>query len=278
MRMMMTLACATALASLGLACPALADHYDGNEVTAETEAAPTTLKRMYRGTTVCTAPDGSTCGTDYWTTMLHADGTRVTQIASETARAGEVRHVTIVVEADGTMREAFMHNRASEGEIGSAYVVQTAGGFEQAVRNGSGLEVPAEGIATSTVASETPLSARTIGTGPAVSDGLHFLHYDMAAGGDQAHEVFWMGGSFGGTMAGSVRPTTYTFVGEEAIPMPQGYDIVTEHFRMSSGSEIWLTKDSRIVVRADVRFGPTPAMRYELMELNVTPIGPQTAP
>lgn len=268
MRMMLSIALGTLSTALALPSPAFADHH---------EAAPTTLIRMYRSTTACTGPSGSSCGTDYWTTMLHADGTRVMQIASETARAGEVRHATIVVEADGTMREAFMHNRAPEAELGSSYVVQTEDGVAQAYRNGGGLEAISDGIETSLVPSETPLAAQTIGTGPAVSDGLHFLHYDIAAGGDQAHEVFWMGGSFGGTMAGSVRPSTYAYIGEQSIPMPQGYDIVTEHFRMSSGSEIWLTKDSRIVVRADVRFGPSPAMRYELMELNVTPLGPQPA-
>ena len=248
----------------------------GNVAAAETHEAAksdTNLQRLYRGTTVCTASDGKNCGADYWNLFIHKDGSRVLQIASETARAGEVRHATIVIEADGIAHEAFMHNRSMSEALGSSYVLQTDEGVDQAVRTTKALKTPTDGIELSSVASDNIQKMRSIGTGPVVADGAHFFNYDLEAAGDQAREVFWMGGSYGGTMAGSFRPTTYTLVGEESITMPQGYDIPTEHFRMASGSEVWLTKGSRIVVRADVRFGPGPALRYELTELNVTPLG-----
>lgn len=251
-----------------------------NVAAAETHEAAesdTNLQRLYRGTTVCTAPDGKNCGADYWSLFIHKDGSRVLQVASETARAGEVRHATIVSEADGIAHEAFMHNRSMSEALGSSYVLQTDEGVDQAVHTTNALKTPTDDIELSSVASEKTPEHRSIGTGPVVADGLHFFNYDMEAAGDQAREVFWMGGSFGGTMAGSFRPTTYTLVGEESIAMPQGYDIPTDHFRMASGSEVWLTKGSRIVVRADVRFGPGPALRYELTELNVTPLGPTPA-
>jgi len=251
-----------------------------NVAAAETHEAAesaTNLQRLYRGTTVCTAPDGKNCGADYWSLFIHKDGSRVLQVASETARAGEVRHATIVIEADGIAHEAFMHNRSMSEALGSSYVLQTDEGVGQAVHTTNALKTPTDGIELSSVASEKTPEHRSIGTGPVVADGSHFFNYDMEAAGDQAREVFWMGGSFGGTMAGSFRPTTYTLVGEESIAMPQGYDIPTDHFRMASGSEVWLTKGSRIVVRADVRFGPGPALRYELTELNVTPLGPTPA-
>lgn len=234
---------------------------------------PTTLKRMYSGTTVCTAENGTPCGTDFWSMYLHADGSRVIHIASETARAGEVRHATIVVDADGIPGEAFMHNRSKTEALGSSYVLQTQTGVDQTIHNDTGLKAETDALSVSSTASDKPESMRSIGTGPIVADGLHFYNYDVDKGGEQPHEVFWMGGSYGGTMAGGFRPTTYTFLGEEAIAMPQGYNITTNHFRMSSGSELWLTQDSRIVVRADVRFGPSPVLRYELKELKVTPIG-----
>ena len=236
-------------------------------------AETTTLQRSYRGKMVCTAPDGTNCGTDHWSVFLHRDGTRVMNVASETARAGEVRHAMIVIEADGTTSQAFMHNRSKSEALGSSYVLQTADGVDQAIHNGSGLGAEDEGIQLSSVESDAPIEDRTIGTGPAAADGTHFLNFDAESAGGQPHNVFWMGGTFGGTMAGVFRPSTYTLLGEETIAMPQGYDIVTEHFKMASGSEIWLTKDSKIVVRADVRFGPSPALRYELKELHVTPLG-----
>lgn len=235
----------------------------------------TTLKRLYRGTTVCTAPDGESCGTDHWSLFLHADGSRVMQITSETARAGEVRHATIVVEADGVVHEAFMHNRSKSEPIGSTYVLQTDDGINQAIHNNTGQKMPSSGIELSAVASPNAQQDRTIATGPSAADGLNFFNYNAEKAGEQPKEVFWMGASFAGTMAGTFRDTSYTLLGEESISMPQGYDIVTEHFRMASGSEIWLTKGSRMVVRADVRFGPGPALRYELTELHVTALGPQ---
>lgn len=268
------------LASLGSGCVAVAQTTAAKpaetaEQTDKTVKSETTLQRLYRGTTVCTAPDGKNCGTDHWSLFLHKDGSRVMQVASETARAGEVRHATVVIEADGVVHEAFMHNRSRTEALGSSYVLQTKEGIDQVVHNGKGLKTPSNGLELSSVASENAQQGRSIGTGPAATDGLHFFNYDIEKAGDQPKEVFWLGGTFGGTMAGSFRPTTYTLLGEESISMPQGYDIMTEHFRMASGSEIWLTKGSRIVVRADVRFGPTPALRYELTELKVTPLGPK---
>lgn len=262
------------LIALGGGSAAVAKTDDTAKAATSAESA-TTLKRLYRGTTVCTAPDGENCGTDHWSLFLHADGSRVMQIASETARASEVRHATIVVEADGIVHEAFMHNRSKTEALGSTYVLQTDSGINQAVHNGPGQKTPSTGIELSAAASQTPQSGRTIATGPSAADGLNFFNYDNETAGEQPMEVFWMGGSFVGTMAGTFRPTSYTLLGEESISMPQGYDILTEHFRMASGSEIWLTKGSRMVVRADVRFGPGPALRYELTELHVTPLGPQ---
>lgn len=262
------------LVTVGTGCVAVAKTAEA-AAPVKAPQSETTLQRLYRGTTVCTAPDGKNCGTDHWNLFLHKDGSRVMQVTSETARAGEVRHATIVIEADGVIHEAFMHNRSKTEALGSSYVLQTKDGIDQAVHNGKGLKTHSNGIELSSVASQNSGVASSIGTGPAVTDGLHFFNYDTEKAGDQPREVYWMGGSFGGTMAGTFRSTKYTLLGEEAIPMPEGYDIMTEHFRMASGSEIWLTKGSRIVVRADVRFGPGPGLRYELTELKVTPLGPQ---
>ncbi|MEP0189913.1 MAG: hypothetical protein ABJP70_00425 [Erythrobacter sp.] len=238
--------------------------------TPEAALPPTsTLLRHYQGTTVCTAPDGSHCGTDYWSMYRHKDGSRVIHVASETARAGEVRHASIVIEAGGVVGEAFMHNRSPSEALGSTYVFQTDEGVEQAINNNVGLGKTG-GVELSKVESDRPRISRSISVGPAASDGIHFFNVRPKAGEGQEHQVFWMGGSFGGSMAGVFRSTTYTSMGEEAITMPQGYDIPTDHYKMASGSEVWLTKDSRIVVRADVRFGPGPAMRYELKDLKVT--------
>ncbi len=263
--------CTAAVAQTEAATPSSA--VETPAAKAAVEAAPSsTLQRVYRGKTVCTASDGSNCGTDHWTMFLHQDGSRVMQVASETSRAGEVRHATIIVEADGVIGEAFMHNRSPTQALGSSYVLHSAEGVDQAFHNGPGLSEESDGITVASLPSTNAKETRSIGTGPVAADGFHFLQYDMDKAGDQPREVFWMGGSYGGTLSGSYRPSTYTFVGEEKIKMPEGYDITTDHFRMASGSEVWLTQGSRIVVRADVRFGPSPALKYKLVELKVTPL------
>lgn len=270
------LASAMTLTSLS-GCASTATAQDGQtaDTTQVVELPQTTLQRHYRGTLECTAEDGSNCGAEYWSMFLHVDGSRVLQIASETARAGEVRHAMIVVGADEGIDEAFMHNRSRADALGSTFVLQSDDGVDQAIHNNTGLTPESQGIEVSSVENEVLQNDRTIGTGPVSADGLHFLGYDVEQAGDQPNQVFWMGGTFGGTMAGVYRQSSYSLIGEEAIAMPQGYEIMTDHFRMSSGTEIWLTKDSRIVVRADVRFGPSPVLRYQLRELEVTVLGGQ---
>lgn len=239
-----------------------------------TESPATTISRVLRGETVCTDnSQGETknCGADNWVMYVHTDGSRTMHVASETSRNGEVRHALIVVDASGKLRESFMHNRSRNGAIGSTFVTLTENRASAASNDvGSGSLAP--GIELSEI--ETTEPANSLSAGPASADGLHFLQYDFEKAGEQARNIYWMGGSRQGTMVGSFRTTTHTYIGETKITMPSGEDAIVDLFRMSSGTEVWLTKEDRVVVRMDVKFGNISGSRFDLTDFEVTETTP----
>ena len=139
----------------GCASVATAQEEHNSTPAQVSELPQTTLQRHYRGTMGCTAEDGSNCGAEHWSMFLHADGSRVLHIASETARAGEVRHAMIVVGADEVIDEAFMHNRSRTDSLGSTFVLQSDEGVDQAIHNATGLTPDSQGIEVSSVEKET---------------------------------------------------------------------------------------------------------------------------
>jgi hypothetical protein len=243
---------------------------------AEDDAVPVaaghTIVKLLRGKTVCTdsSPNSQSCGSDHWTVYVHSDGSRAMHVTSETARNGEVRHALIIVDADGTPHEAFMHNRSETGALGSTFVVLKEFTAETAI-NDVGLGAPEHGIDRADI--ETPEPAHSLSTGPASADGLHFLRYDFVKAGEQSRNVYWMGGSRQGSMLGSFRPTSHTYLGEATLTLPNGEDVRVDHFRMLSGTEAWLTKEDRMVVRMDLKFGNISGSRYDLIEYDIIEFG-----
>lgn len=231
---------------------------------AQDQETQRTVVKILRGKTVCTdtSKNDAICGTEHWSVYVHSDGSRAMHVASETSRNGEVRHAMIVVDPNGTPTEAFMHNRGRTGAIGSTFVDLKPEGVDAAIKNTS-----FDDIGNVTVKNiEATSTPNSVSAGPASADGLHFLKYDFDGGTEQPRNVYWMGGSRMGSMAGSFRPTTHTYLGEAEISLPNEDRITVDHFSMASGTEVWLTKEDRVVVRMDVKFGNISGTRYRLTE------------
>lgn len=237
------------------------------------ETSGTTITKILRGKTVCAGIINreQICGIEHWSVYVHQDGSRTMHVASETMRNEEVRHALITVDADGTPHEAFMHNRAKTGAIGSSFAVLSEESVETAV-NDSEFGSDKKTLTIANVEAST--SADSLSTGPASADGLHFLKYDFETAGEQPRNVYWMAGSRQGTMMGSFRPTTLEYLGEVVLKLPDGKPTTTDHFRMMTGTEIWLTKMDRVVVRMEPKFGNISGTRYDLTEYEIIAVGP----
>ena len=164
------------------------------EQSAQTPQEPSgaTITKILRGKTVCTGIlyRDQICGIEHWSVYVHQDGFRTMHVASETMRNEEVRHALIIVSADGRPHEAFMHNRAKTGAIGSSFAVLSDGSVETAV-NDSGFGSDKKTIAIANV--EKSASVDSLSTGPASADGLLFLKYDFEAAGEQPRNIYWKG-------------------------------------------------------------------------------------
>lgn len=233
----------------------------------------TPISKILRGKTVCTiiSNPADICGIEYWSLYIHQDGSRTMHIASETVRNSEVRHAIVNVTPDGTPHEAFMHNRTVTADLGSTYVKLRKRTVDVTI-NDSGFEsAPDELVMTEVHSAET---VNAVSSGPASADGLQFLKYDFGQSGEQPQHIYWVGGSRPGTMVGSVRPTTHAHLGEVILTLPTGRDMPTDHFRMATGTEIWVSKDHRMVVRLEPKFGGISGTRYDMTEYEIIAVGP----
>lgn len=249
--------------------PALSQQVKGNEGAVTSAPTKHTIVKIIRGKTICSGiiNRDQICGIEHWSVYVHRDGSRTMHVASETMRNEEARHALITVDASGSMYEAFMHNRAKSGAIGSGFALLGEKSADIAI-NDSGFSPDKRNLTIAKV--NAPATADSLSTGPASADGLHFLEYDFETAGEQPRSIYWMGGSRQGTMKGSFRPTTLEYLGEAELKLPDGKATITDHFRMMTGTEIWLTKEDRVVVRMDPKFGNIAATRYELTEYEVT--------
>ena len=230
------------------------------------------IVKIIRGTTECREPskDNAPCATEYWTMYVHADGNRYMHVVSDNMRAGQARHAMVWIDPKGDTREGYLNTWTKNGVIGSAYVVK---GEETVDVAASDLmfERADEGMIREDV--EAFYQLDSIGVGPASADGLHFLHYDFDAPGEQPHGVYWMGGTRHDTMVGVVSLSEYTYLGEEEITIADGKTFTADTFEMLSGTKVWLTKEDRILLRMDLVFGNLEGSVFELTSLDITEVG-----
>ena len=201
---------------------------------------------------------------------VHSDGSRYMHVAGESYRAGEARHAMVWVEPGGGIREAFMHNWSRKGSLGAAYVVLKDQSADVAASDRA-FERAKEGMIKENV--EAFDKVDSIGVGPASADGLHFLTFDFSKPKEQPHGVYWMGGSRHGTMVGNFVTSEYTYLGEVKTKLPDGTSITADHFRMLSGTEVWVTKEDRVMLRMDLKFGEVTGSRFDLVDYSATTVG-----
>ena len=230
------------------------------------------IVKVLRGTTQCHEPlkNNAPCASEYWSMYVHDDGSRYIHVVSDNFRAGEARHAMLWVDAEGTTREAFMNNWSRQGVLGSAYVVKKEEGVSVAA---SDLMFPRanEGLFIEEVEAFDRIDS--LGVGPASADGMHFLKYDFSAPGEQPHGIYWMGGSRHETMVGNIVTSEYTYLGEEEFKLADGETLIADHFSMISGTEVWLTKEDRAMLKMDLKFGDVTGSIFETVTLDILEIG-----
>lgn len=250
----------TGVGSVSLSGLAIAEEYGAG------------IAKVIRGKTECrdTNENNAPCGVEHWTMYVHTNGQRYLHVISTSERFNETRHAMVRVGAQNHVKEAFMSNVNGSGILGSTYVVlqglgahvtATDSGFE-----GSSGEPKTEYI-------EAFDAADSIGTGPNSGDGLHFLDYDYAGPGEQPHSFYWAGGSRQGTVVGGFVTSEYTFLGKTKLTLADGQQVPANHFRMLSGTEIWLTDPDCGILRMSLKFGPGVGLEFETTELEITTSG-----
>ncbi len=241
------------------------------ELVAPGERAPG-IAKILRGTTECREPalDNAPCATEYWTMYVHTDGSRYMHVVSDNIRAGEARHAMVWVDPDGETREAYLNTWSTSGVIGSAYVVKREDSTDVAASD-IAFERASEGMIVENVEAFDRLDS--IGVGPASADGLHFLNYDFDAPGEQPHGIYWMGGSRHETMVGNIVTSEYTYLGEEELTLRDGTTVTADRFRMISGTEVWLTKEDRAMLKMDLKFGDVDGSIFETVSLDIATPG-----
>lgn len=227
------------------------------------------VSKVIEGRTICrdTNDDNAICGVERWTMYVHNNGARYLHVIASSNTFDETRHAMIRVDAENHVREAFMSNVAGGGVLGSTYVVL----------QGLGAHVSATDIGFDGATGEPKTeyveafdAADSIGMGPNSGDGLHFLDYNYEAPGEQPHSVYWAGGSRQGTMVGGFVTSEYTFLGQEELTLADGQKILANHFRMLSGTEIWLTDPDCGILKMSLNFGPGVGLEFETTRLIIT--------
>lgn len=234
----------------------------------KSEEAGAGIAKVVQGKTVCrdTNRENAICGVERWTMYVHNNGIRYLHVISSSDTFDETRHAMIRVGADNHVKEAFMSNVAGGGVLGSTYIVL----------QGLGARVTATDIGFESASGEPKTEfvksfevADSIGTGPNSGDGLHFLNYDYDSPGEQPHSVYWAGGSRQGTMVGGFVTSEYTFLGKEDLALADGQTVTANHFRMLSGTEIWLTDPDCGILKMTLNFGPGVGLEFETTELEI---------
>lgn len=248
---------------LGLAFPASAEQTSGSSA----------IEKIVRGTTVCrdTKNDNAYCGADYWMMSVHENGYRVFTVASDQRAQNETRHATLWVDEMNRARESYAVSIVNGTLAGSSYV-HLDGAMADVTVNDAGIPDTPPGIRHQVIESFEP--ENSLGTEPASADGLHFLDYDLEAGGPQPHSVYWYGGIDQGGMAGGFVTSEYEYLGAEDVELADGKIIPAYHFRMISGSEVWIGQEDYIMLRMELRFATVSGLVYETTELEVIPVGP----
>lgn len=230
------------------------------------------ILKILRGTTECREPakDDAPCASEYWSMYVHDDGTRYIHVVTDNFRAGEARHAMLWVDPEGTTREAYMNNWSRQGVLGSAYVVKKDQ-IASVAASDLAFDRAGEGIIVEDVEAFDRLDS--LGVGPASADGMHFLQYDFDAPGEQPHGIYWMGGSRHETMIGNIVTSEYTYLGEDDFTFSNGQTIRADKFRMISGTEVWLTKEDRAMLKMVLKFGDVTGSVFETVSLDIVEIG-----
>lgn len=229
-------------------------------------AAEGTVKTIIRGKSVCrnTLKNDEVCAVDRWSMYVHRDGSRFLHVVSDNLASNRARHVVATMDADSKVTEAYVSASADSQFVGSSYVVLRDGKVFVAADNSTFSPQSAE-VRLQTL--EQPGLGTSIGTGPASADGIHFSDFGPAVD-SQDKSIYWVGGNFG-DMFGKVFPSSNQKIGQEAFEMADGTEVMSTHYRMATGSEIWLLEPYDVLLRIRLEFGAVKGQVYETTELEI---------
>jgi hypothetical protein len=226
------------------------------------------ITRIVRGRTVCsdTNNNNAYCGTEHWTLFTHGNGARYLHVVADSPRDDSVKHAVVRVAPNAGVAEAFASVSRDSRFLGSTLVAPQEDANMVAV-NDTNFEGDK---ATVRVERVELLGAQTsIGTGPASADGLHFIDYDQEAGGEQERPVYWVGGRYG-TMRGATVISRNILLGKEPLTLADGSTHEATHFRMISGTEVWLLEPDFALLRMELKFGAANGLRFDTVELHIS--------
>ncbi len=230
-------------------------------------AEQSSVETIISGKSVCrdTKNGNQVCGVDHWSMYVHRDGSRYLHVASDKFAGKNARHVVITVDADNEVSEAYVSASLGGKFKGSSYVVLRDGKAFIAADN-SNFSDQAADVRLEVI--EQPGESVSIGTGPASADGVHFA--DFVAGATvHDNSVYWVGGSFG-DMFGRFFDGSNERLGTEPFILADGTEVTATHYRMKTGSEIWLLEPYGVLLRIKLAFGAVEGQVYETTELSIS--------
>ena len=227
-----------------------------------------TLNTIVRGKTLCrdTKADNAICGVEHWTMFANKDGSRHLHVASDNIRTGDSRHAVLWIDETDRVRDAYVHSTKAGRSVGSSYIVLNDDKAYVAVDD-SQFDGGDGGVKLTVL--DQPDTQNSIGTGPVSADVAQFVDYDQQQGGPQAKSVYWVGGR-NNTMVGGFFGAENTFVGVEAMTLVDGNEVEASHYRMRTGTEIWVLEPYDVLLKIRLAFGATKGQVYETVELSIS--------
>ncbi len=229
------------------------DRYDGGSVV--------------RGKTVCrdtTAAD-EFCGVEHWTLFVDPNGSRHLHVSSDNVRSKISKQVALWIDPSDQVREAYVHSTKAGQSLGSSYVVFNN---DKAYVTVDDTQFGAGEGGVKLEVLDQPAGQNSIGTGPVAADMAQLVDYDLSAGGAQAKSIYWVGGR-NNTMVGGFFGAENSFLGKEVMTLVDGKTVEAMHYKMKTGSEVWLLEPYDVVLKMRLEFGPVKGLVYETVELRI---------
>ncbi len=209
---------------------------------------------------------GAERGSESWSLTKNRDGSRTMQSLAATDDSQFVRDVVYTLSAEGRPTDVFVRLQVGSVVVGTGYFkvggdrMHVATDMADSGRTRQTVSVPPRFLVT---------------THAVILDGWPSWIYDHQRGGEQILTVYNTSSKWNGTDGplGRMETVRFRYVGDESVTVPAGV-FPCQRYRLDSDwvqsptSEVWVTGDSRLLVRYD--WGETD-LEYVLASLATEP-------